>query len=81
MKLLLAGLVLANLLALAWWQGWIDAWRASAGLVQSPPAEIAADQVRVVPVSQLQAAPAGVAEALPDRGVPQPGPELQDAAD
>ena len=71
--MLLAALVLANVLALAWWQGWFGAWMSSAGLPASASAEIAPDRLRVVPLDRLRTAASGGAEA--GEPIPAAGPD------
>lgn len=63
MRGLLAILVLANVLALAWWQGWVGAWMSSAGLPASASTEIAPERLRVVPPERLRTAASSGAEA------------------
>ncbi|MFP5460672.1 MAG: hypothetical protein ACLGII_03740 [Gammaproteobacteria bacterium] len=54
MRALLVVLVLANLLAFAWWQGWLAAWSPQAGTADERPAEIAPERLRVVPLERLE---------------------------
>ncbi|GAA4413899.1 hypothetical protein [Quisquiliibacterium transsilvanicum] len=66
MRALLAVLVLANLLAFAWWQGWLEAWSPQAGTAVGRPAEIAPERLVVVPLERLEAgASSGGAQPAP----------------
>ena len=65
--------MLANVLALAWWQGWVGAWMSSAGLPASVSAEIAPDRLRVVPSERLRTAASSGAEA--GEPIPAAGPD------
>jgi hypothetical protein len=56
MKALVWLLALANLLALAWWQGWLDRWLPSAREPERVAAQIAPDRIRVVPLREFDAA-------------------------
>lgn len=69
MRVLLAALLFANLLALAWWQGWLAAWWSPGGEAGSRAAEIAPERLRVVPLERLGAGSA------PDAAPPAPIPE------
>ena len=71
MRALLAVLVLANLLALAWWQGWLAAWSPSAGTADGRPAEIAPERLRVVPLERLEAGASS--EAVQPAPIPEAG--------
>lgn len=55
MRLLLLSLVLANLVALAWWQGWLGGGHDAPGTSGGRPAEIAPERLRVVPLERLDA--------------------------
>lgn len=72
MRPLLAALVLANLLALAWWQGWVGDWLSSAGLPAAASGEISPDRLRVVSLERLRAAASGGLEA--GEPIPAAGP-------
>ena len=74
MRGLLAVLVLANLLALAWWQGWLAAWTSPAGTADGRPAEIAPERLRVVPLERLDAG------ASPGAVQPSPIPAAGDGS-
>jgi len=66
LRALLVVLVLANLLALAWWQGWLAAWSSPAGTADGRPAEIAPERLRVVPLERLEAgASSGAVQPAP----------------
>ena len=78
MRALLFALVLANLLALAWWQGWTAAWRSPAGAPAGGAGEIAPERLRVVPIERLEArGPEGNAPGAP---IPAAAPERPDGA-
>jgi hypothetical protein len=64
-KAIAALLVVANLVAFAWWKGWLDPWLSGAREPQRLAAQVAPEKLKVVPVSRLDrpAAPADVAEA------------------
>jgi hypothetical protein len=49
-------LVLANLVALAWWQGWLDRWYAPQRDPARVAAQVAPQKLRVVPLEQLRRA-------------------------
>jgi hypothetical protein len=49
-------LVLANLVALAWWQGWLDHWYAPQREPARVAAQVAPQKLRVVPLEQLRRA-------------------------
>ena len=49
-------LVLANLVALAWWQGWLDRWYAPQRDLTRVPAQISPGKLRVVPLERLERA-------------------------
>jgi len=55
-------LVLANLLALAWWQGWLDTWLPTEREPQRLVGQMQPQRLQPVPVSELEAARASVAE-------------------
>lgn len=79
MRAVLAILVFANLLALAWWQGWLAAWISPAGTADGRPAEIAPERLRVVPLERLEAgASPGAARPAP---IPAAGAASGAAAD
>ncbi len=56
MRTLALVLVLANLVALAWWQGWLDRWYAPQREPARVAAQVAPQKLRVVPLEQLQRA-------------------------
>jgi len=53
---------LANLLALAWWQGWLDTWLPTEREPQRLVGQMQPQRLQPVPVSELEAARASVAE-------------------
>ena len=55
-------LLLANLLALAWWQGWLDTWLPTGREPQRLAAQVQPQRLQPVPASELEAARASVAE-------------------
>jgi len=55
-------LVLANLLALAWWQGWLDTWLPTEREPRRLVGQMQPQRLQPVPVSELEAARASVAE-------------------
>lgn len=65
MKAIAALLVVANLVAFAWWKGWLDPWLSGAREPQRLAAQVAPEKLKVVPVSRLDrpAELADVAEA------------------
>ena len=70
-------LVLANLLALAWWQGWFAHWELSSGAAGIRAAEVAPERLRVVPMERIGAgmrsrstSPAQVPAAADASGTP-----------
>ena len=58
MRTIVLALVLANLVALAWWQGWLDRWYAPQRDPARVAAQVAPQKLRVVPLEQLQRASA-----------------------
>lgn len=48
-------LALANLLALAWWQGWLDRWIASGREPARIADQVAPERLRVVPQERFEA--------------------------
>jgi len=56
MKALAWVLVLANLLALAWWQGWLERWLPSGREPGRVTQQIAPERLRVVPQERFDAA-------------------------
>lgn len=56
MRLLVSMLVLANALALAWWQGWIDRWVPTGRDPDRLARQIAPERLAVVPLPALEAA-------------------------
>ena len=56
MKTTVGLLVAANLLALAWWQGWLEKWVAPSREPSRVESQIAPERLRVVPVERLDAA-------------------------
>lgn len=56
MRTLALLLVLANLVALAWWQGWLDRWYAPQREPARVAAQVAPQKLRVVPLEQLRRA-------------------------
>ncbi len=76
MKALAAALIVANLLALAWWQGWIDDWVPSSREPQRVARQVAPERLAVVPIERLDTALRRLADA--DRCL-EVGP-LDDAA-
>lgn len=56
MRTLVLLLVLANLVALAWWQGWLDRWYAPQREPARVAAQVAPEKLRVVPLEQLRRA-------------------------
>ncbi|MCL4743951.1 MAG: hypothetical protein KJZ83_00910 [Burkholderiaceae bacterium] len=48
-------LVLVNLLALAWWQGWLDRWYAPQRDLTRVAAQVSPEKLRVVPLERLAA--------------------------
>lgn len=47
-------LVLVNLLALAWWQGWLDRWYAPQRDLTRVAAQVSPEKLRVVPLERLE---------------------------
>jgi hypothetical protein len=62
-------LLLANLLALAWWQGWLDTWLPTGREPQRLAAQVQPQRLQPVPASELEAARASVAERCIEVGL------------
>ena len=77
MRTLALVLLCANLVAFAWWQGWLDRWYAPQRDPGRVAAQVAPDRLQVVPLERLLRA--SQAESAPCRepGAPEvPGRDL-----
>ncbi|MEK9721343.1 MAG: hypothetical protein VW339_05020 [Quisquiliibacterium sp.] len=62
-------LLLANLVALGWWQGWLQSWLPSGREPERLATQVEPQRLQPVPVAELQAARASVAERCIEVGL------------
>lgn len=80
MRWILVVLLLANVVTLGWWQGWLPG---SSGRGVAAPAEVQADRVRVVPIDRLGGSAQATVPSVPrvgERDVPAAAPALAPGA-